>query len=689
MTNETTVQSANRLAGLLSDLRGAEVLAEMRKLAMARDHVDGATDGDGPTTGDRIGTWQVERVDDGIAMRMVEDAPDRWLWAGVPYVAPAGARTRVAVVGESAARGWLLDPAFNPTGVLTRQLDLVAPDGYQCVDLARVAADLDDLGRVARALPLIAPDMVVFFAGNNFSFPPLEQDGFRDQLAAALCRGSYADVRRVFIDEIMLPRVADVLSQLAALNREHGVKIVMVVPQSDLCAWVPAPAIEVPTLPGTDLTTWYGLRAKAMAALEEGRWDDVLSATEAMATLDGGVSPVTGHLRGRAAGAAGDAATASQAYVASRDALSGILVENIPSVHATVRRALLDFAAEHGFDCVDLGEVLASPAHPELPDSRMFLDNCHLSDIGIEHAMAAVADVVLGLDRGTTKPGAGAPAPTKAIAHALAAAYCANMNQPAELVRTHLDRAVEADADTANGFLRVLLDTLDSPGPRWMHQAIGQLMAQPQAMAMCFQLLQTRQHSVGFWTFRQCVHELMGPNGSGPDGRWLERDLLATGDGRALRTPSYVAGKAYLDATTETTRLAFDLDEPAGGQLHLTYRVPDEAGHVAVSVNRYRVASLAAGEQWRTESVSVPADATWSGVNWVAVTWPVPAADLTSRLESDVSALARGTNPDVLPSFGGLFEARWIQQGSDDVPTAGPMSRTNASSRWLHFTDRR
>ncbi len=422
--DDRSIEAAARLAQLLADTRGAEVLAELQKLSHARWTPDREQGGPqaAPARGtdSLVGVWEPEPTPSGVALRRRDGLPEWWLWADADYVPPPppGVR-RLALLGESAARGWLLDPAFNPATALSRQL-ASGPGEYQVVDLARTNIDLETLEQVVDRLPAIEPDVVVIFAGNNFTFAPLE-DSYRDQLAKALRAGGYPELRRVFVEAIVLPRVDHFLGRLAGLRRDHGVEIVIVVPETNLRGWVSAAEIEIPAMPAGAAEKWYRLRGEAQAALDGKRWEEVRAATAEMRSLDGGLSPLPWQLESQSAIAAGNGHEALRLLERSRDAAVGLLLDLVPYVITPVRQRQLEFARQSGMPCVDLADALRSADLPELPDPRFFLDHIHLTDEGIERVFSRVADAVLGKPQGTTPPGAGADPAARALGHALGA----------------------------------------------------------------------------------------------------------------------------------------------------------------------------------------------------------------------------------------------------------------------------
>lgn len=695
-----SVEAATRLAHLLADTRGAEILAEMQKLNNSRwrsqtrssaADIPGDTAAETATgggvqggTGNEIGIWAAERTDTGVALRRREGMPEWWRWAHVEYIPPQAGARRLAMVGESAARGWLMEPAFTPTDVLARHLD-ADPREYQCVDLARSNADLEIMGEVVRNLPIIEPDVVIIFAGNNFGFAPLEES-YRDQLAEALRSGGYPVMRQYFIDSVVLPRVDRFLADVARLRSDHGIDVIMVVPETNLRGWEPAPEVEVPAMSHAAMDRWYRLYRDATVARDEARWDDVREIAAKMSDLDRGLGTVSWYLQGRAAENRGDGTEARRLLELARDAGSGLLLDHPPNVITKVREREIQFARDNGIRYIDLADALASTDLPELPDPRFFLDFVHLNDEGMERAMCRVADAVMGKPEGTTPPGPGADPATRAIGHSLGSGFCALRNQPSAVVREQLEFALAADEQTTRQFINSYLSALESHGVRWIHSEVANMLRSPQAFQLCLHIAQARSHSRGFWVFREVVQEVLGRAPATDKGGWQSVDLLKAADTRGFRAPNFTPGKAYFEATSKRTRLAIALDRPQDGTLRLTYRLRRNGGEgAAVEVNGVRVGTLAYTDDWLTERLEVPSGVTRAGVNWIAIDWPVPHIDDVAMWEADASALARRQFPSVLPVFGALFEAFFCRE---EHPAAGRngsvkmAARTDASMGW-------
>jgi hypothetical protein len=650
---------ADRIARLLADLRGAEILAELQKLTL-RLHSSGRQ-ADRPEQSGDVGIWHAERTDNGVGLRRHEWAmAEKWAWADVAEVPPAGRARRVVLIGESTARGWLYDPVFNPAIALGRQLDKAAPGGYQVVDLAKSGATAEQTAELADQIALLEPDALVMFGGNNWTcFPASPQTGMLDVLAHAMANGGYSEARRAFVSAVILPRTQDLLNRIAKLHANHGTHVIVVVPEFNLRGWALAANLEVPILPSGALARWYELRDAAVRACDAAQWADVAPIAEQMRLLDGGTSPVPGHLLGRAAIALGDGRTARAGLEDARDSIVGIGVANTPRAIREIQQLLAAFAAEHGFPCVDLRQVLAAPDLPELPDERLFHDFCHLSDVGIERAMSAVADALLGLPAGSTRPGSGVEPELRLLVHMLAAVHSAYYGQPAEVIRAQL-AAAAACGHPAPAIMTALLDILEGAGPLWTHAAIETLAAAGPASIVLGPMLLSSNRPTELWALGECIGEMLG---RAPSAGAEEMDLLCTSDDiteMSRQSADLSPPRYYFHATTERSRLAFNLGGQRAGTLSLTYRMPGASEHSAaeISVNDSAVGTIGAHPGWTGAAIEIPASVTRPGVNWVSIRWPVPATDAEEHFGAAATAMARGEFPCVFPVFGELFDAR-------------------------------
>lgn len=650
-SSEPVRRRVDRLARLLADERGTEVLAELQKLRL--ESTGPAPAEAAPPAGPAVvGAWRVRPTPLGPELhRLSLEAAELRGWADVQDVPAAAGAVRVALLGESTARGFLLDPVLTPALAMQRQLDRTG-DRFQVVDLAHVGADLRDLAEVARQLPALEPDVVVVLAGNNMA-RPRHTPGHLDLLATALRAGDYPGMRRAYLDRIVRPGIRRLLDQLAATRA----RVVLVVPEFNLRGWVPDPELELPPLPPADLRAWADRRAAAEAAFDAGDVDTVFEVTEEMARLDRGLSPVPGWLRGSAALAKDRSDLARPALEASRDAVSGLLTTPTPRITADVRGWLLAGAAHHGFDVVDLAAVLRTTPGAAYPDPDLFLDYCHLSARGIEITAAAVATALVG--RGELADGLSGD--DRAIGDLLAAVHNSYYAQPRARIEELVRRAT---ADPAGReFAEALHQLLAGSGPVWASPTVPVLLRRPHAARYLAPMLSRSAETLGMWTLRTVLGDVLGPARHPAPPPPGPLDLLAGAeqgllDG-AFRSVTHQPERAYFRAFGRTSSFGFWLPAPAGGRVRLTCRVPaalDPGSAVFVEVNGRAIGAFPPPADWAEVEFGIPAGALLAGTNDLTIHWPYGGADWADRRIADARALVRGDYPTVLGLQGQLFD---------------------------------
>lgn len=661
MPKDTFKHRADNLARLLADEHGAEILAELQKLSLESAHaVSPRTRRAGEEEAGVVGVWQVLPTPDGPAMRRrALSAEQLRTWADVEHIPAAGRSTRVALLGESSGRGFLLDPLLTPAIALERRLNTAGGD-FQVVDLARTGADLRDLMEIMAQVPLAEPDVIVVYAGNNW-VRSRHSPAHLDLLAAALREGGYPEMRRAFLDRIVAPGARRVLDRLASVASACQAEVVLVVPEFNLQGWSPDPELELPPLAPEHLARWSRARALAEDALAEGPVDGALGFIDEMAGLDQGMSPLTGWLRARAADAAGRPDTRLSALRESRDAACGLLTTHTPRITEHLREFLLAGAAERGFRCVDLAELLALGPGPSLPDPGFFLDYCHLSSTGIERFAAAATDAIMDRPAGTTEPLDVLSPADRAIGDVLAAMHNSYYGQTQERVEQLVVGAVHADP-AGRSFCEALLRLLEGTGPVWSSAAVRVLTERPHAERYLATMLSRSAETLGMWTLHEALLAAVGPQT--PGRRAQEKvDLLATAeqgliDGAFLAV-NHLPERAYFQAFGARSVFGFRSEHSGGGRLRVTYRIPAvlSAGDpVVVSVNGHRSGELRPRDSWATAELRIPDGALEEGVNKLEISWPRGGADWSERRVRDAQALSRGDYPVVLGVQGELFD---------------------------------
>ena len=118
----------------------------------------------------QLGIWKRESGAKAAPFVRSPDRRDEWFyWADKERIEPKRCKWRVALLGESVARGYLYDPHFNAASALEGMLRSQLGAGkIDIVDLAKSNQTLQELkGLVGQCLAL-RPDVIVIFAGNNW-----------------------------------------------------------------------------------------------------------------------------------------------------------------------------------------------------------------------------------------------------------------------------------------------------------------------------------------------------------------------------------------------------------------------------------------------------------------------------------------------------------------------------------------
>jgi hypothetical protein len=316
---------------------------------------------------------------------------------------------RICFFGESAAAGYLYAPHLTPAGVLAAQLREAAGDGEtEVIDLARTNETLASLVETARASLQLSPDLLVIYAGNNWSlletpeispYPPSVRG--RQRYAEAVRGGGILGPARMARERLAgIAQAA--MAEIAQIARAAGAPVVLVVPEVNLADW----ETRQPTvwLAGDATARWHEAYGRAGAALAAGDFGAAEARAWEMAELDGGSGPAPFRFLAAALRGQGREAAARDAAISEVDSVHYPLLAFLAAPQATTlaRELLLGFARgqpRETFAAVDLRRVFAAWTGSALPGRRLFLDYCHLTAEGIKVAMSAVAAQAIRLLR--------------------------------------------------------------------------------------------------------------------------------------------------------------------------------------------------------------------------------------------------------------------------------------------------
>ncbi|MGW6916411.1 hypothetical protein ACWGB8_21685 [Kitasatospora sp. NPDC054939] len=654
--SDPTRSTTEHLSRFLSGPDGTLALARMQTLALPPTR---STDLPVPTgSGTAVGVWQLT---DGRLQRDPARREDWRYWADLPELPLTPGRRRVAVVGESATRGYFFDPEHSLASLLGEATGTVELD---VLDLARTNCSLAQLLRTVADACALGADALVVHAGNNWNNvdpTPVE----RQELAALLTRGGFPAAAAAFRD-----LVTDVGSAaLDVLHRIAGDRlVVLVVPEFNLADWQDEPALDHPALPAGRLPRWRDLRRAAEQALDAGDLPRARTLAAELTALDGGSSPVGQRLLARCATTPEEALDALQS---AKDAVVSPFAMHSPRILAPLQDRMRTRGAELGFHVVDQAALFRDGAGEPaaVPGRRWFLDYCHLTWEGLHTTALAVARALttaLGTGAGSPSAADGAPqqpaADRLALAHFLAAVHNAHYGQPEEILRHHLARALDTDPAVADRF-EDYLDYQTRTAPNWMCASYERSTGDPSfrrymvvgdgrlngklADHLLRELMLDELERRGVRLRERYRTLLVAEHGTGTD-LLADAHLATTFNER--RDTAIGRPTAYLRAAAPTTRSTVVLAEPAPLVLDVTWRLPvapgpsgvDGAGEAAASgaadlgaavslaVNGREVGSTVLGAAWTSETFTVDAEHLHPGLNTVEIHWP--AGDGTDAL---------------------------------------------------------
>lgn len=595
---------------------------------------------------EQIGIWR-----HGGGTKLVRSSvPDEsWhFWADTEDIELEFDGDTVVLVGESVARGYLLDPVYTPASLLEDLLrGARSEQQIRVVDLARTDLRLRELEILLLEVCNLQPRAVVIWAGNNWF--PLEDLDERDREGLKSFIGETDPLElRFHFERLHRSRVRRFLDRVAEVFRPHGTKVIFVVPGFNSTSWrdsVDAP----PAIAAAKRREWSVIRGRLRSAVaaQDANTTAILAAE--LRSLDLGLSSV-GTL------ALATTLSRTQPTLARSlvdDARDAELWLKTPRCHATTRAELRDAASRHGFELVDIPELLAAS---EVDQAEFYLDYCHHSVAGLRVCVAAIGQALLQAAFGqeltlSLQPQLvqRASADTEARSHWLAAMHNASHGQPAEIVREHIARAVSIDPAVASTIGENLMARCRAApellvnGHSWDRQSaryLGARGARPTAFEP--ELIRCAMECVpidtGAW-----VDELVNSHGLTTDAV----DLLELPYVQQIgMDPSAIEGCAFRRYRQPRSDFSFVLDAPRHVQLTITCRTPHtSSGSAVLSCNGDEVAKLAGANVWQLHRVTIDSATTRRGLNTLTVEWPATDASPREIISSYVQSMVAGDTP--------------------------------------------
>ncbi len=611
----------------------------------------------------RVGIW-APRSTNGRTSFVRTTSNEDTFWADVACIEPKGARTRVVLFGESAARGYFYDPHYQPARVLESMLNDRGDSDVEVVDLARTSLGFRPLVDLMQAALALEPDLYVMLAGNNWY--PYSRMGWADarRIVMMLRDGAGWGPVRAHMEARQHARVRTLIEQLATLAASRRIPIVVLIPEFNLADWHDV-GRELPFLSGERLALWVAVRGALGEAVARGDRAAAESLALELTTLDEHTMPLGLEVLADCRRQAGDLAGARRYREMARDCELAFPGASPPRCFGITQESLRREARARELTVVDLPRRFEEHLNGDLPGRTLFLDYCHLTFDGIRLAMAWAAEAILPLLGRPQVPWrrlaeqARPPRPrVLAMASLLAAHHNYQTGQSGEIVRYHCEQAIAADPGIRET-LQQFVDFHTRRAPSLVCRSFD-AFAQAERAVTEYYLNPVHVDKHTKLPFIDTLLDILGKTDAAVPPRVLDvrtrehgvcgrrlnlLDSLYRSSSAAMDLGVIARPKsAYYTSFYFTSTFFVVCQRPTDIVLTLTYRVPAQplgAGDVRVSVNGSWTGTLTASRRWRSIALTVPADHTREGANSIEVRWPLPDRSWQEAIDATAARVDR------------------------------------------------
>lgn len=648
----------------------------------------------------RVGIWEA-REEGGETWFVRCNELDMWgLWARCERISARSSKTRIILLGESVARGFLYDPHYNCAAALQEALGKSFGDDVEVVDLAQTGASYSQVLKIAEAAAILHPNGYVVFAGNNWLVP----GGISlPEAAEVLNKGEgWGGVQRLIQDQVR-SGVSEFARSLGQLSRQQSIPIVFVIPEFNV-DWRAYLGWEAPILGHEERCRWRQLLAEAQSALARQDFERAAALAQAMTKIDEGASPVALEIEAEAARALGHVEDARRLMDDASNSSLCLPVPKKDRCSAVLRDVLRKELPLHGVAVADFPAICREFLGGPLPDARLFLDYCHLTAEGIRLAMACAAEVLaprMGRPFQSWSQLMDLPTAVEAKAEAQArfsaAVMAAICGQAENTICRYLDEAICLAPEMLDLSLLVAEAQIRRM-PLLLCDAFDKLLAVQKAFPSISRLAYDPPNKAKELNLPliHAIREVASTRR--PEVQSIINDLLlqehsSEGSNIDLLEPAYCdlspfshvdygwwESSAYLTSHEYESRFRLFCSRPNPFDLGLTYRTPKDPGaseEPGIWLNGHKVRTFPLAPSWKTIHFRLLPEALRRGLNTLAIRWPEPTqvrekqtASIVSKMRAAISRHSWSSLPEIYPVYGEIFsfvawpvlvEKEWIE----------------------------
>ena len=407
-----------------------------------------------------VGIYKPKTTDGETLYERDIDFIDRWtFFADLPTIPPKSDKKRVIFLGESVARGFLLDPDYTPAIVLNKLVNANSGnDKFEVIDLAETNLGMQGLqNRFTQCMDL-KPDAVVILAGNNWYNDCLlelvsNKETF-DTIKSAVERASNISEIKPELEKVLESLVIDFMTYVSQTMKEYGFPVIMAIPEFNLmdCRSTPGER-RVTYLSGNGIKKWTEAHKKAQKAQIQGELKQVAIHAQTMIDIDPS-HPLGYEMLADVKIEQKDYDAARELFELGRDTAIFNRSNSKPRTFQVIRNTILAHAPKLGIETLDIPEVFKRYLNGKVPGKELFLDYCHFTVEGIQVAIEPLADLVLkhtgNENKNVLKASNIKPSKlTLGMGHFYAAIHNEHWGQSYNLHKHHCVKALEASKDIA------------------------------------------------------------------------------------------------------------------------------------------------------------------------------------------------------------------------------------------------
>lgn len=642
--------------------------------------------------GVKVGIWR-ERIEGGEKWFVREPLEPLRLWADVERIPPKGPRTRVVVLGESAARGYFYDPHFSFAAALRAVLAFAGAEDVEIVDLARTDTVLPRLTELMLEAVSLEPDVLVVFAGNNWMLTHDPPNFSMDEIASILSQGGGVAEIRAHCEDILRGLARTFIKTAAGIAAERGIPTIFALPEFNLMDWHNEKSDQTPFRSSEETASWEAARKAANRALRQNEIDEAEKMASRMIALDNGTTPSGYEILAQCALRRSRLRDVRIWLELAKDAGLFLPVMRSPRCSSVVQDVVRREALANGISLVDLPNIFVEYLSGELPDRRLFLDYCHLSVDGLRVAAASVTERLLSMLGRATRPWSELSqvdfnVPPRVLAEALfqASIHNSHWGQGPEVVSFQCCEALRLDPSIGDTMLR-FIDSSLRRAPSFicasMEEVARDAAYQGAAALHLFNSLPPLRKNLNMELVGAVVSALTPfmPGLRETADRLMmsefcvgnaECDLLHRAySSTSLEDWDWLNGTiSYRARQPESIfKLICCSKFPVGLKLTLRSRHLAANEQMVLKVNGIVVESLSVAAQWQSYEIEIPAEVLTQGINSLSILWPPQYFSRQDRMRTIGRELELGRIPTVPFIYGELSQlraaARFGQENSD------------------------